>query len=140
MSGEGETFATAVGCIDGRAVRSLDRYAEDKYGVYVDTVSKAGMDKYFCDAEHPCWEELMADVKVSVEKHNSKIIFVHGHDACAGNPVSREEHFSCIAKGVDLVRDWFIGSSIEVIGVWSAKMAGEWTTSTIKEETLQDAA
>ncbi len=51
-------------------------------------------------------EALKSKAQVSVNTHGSRIIVIAGHDDCAGNPATPEEHKSQILKAAEKVRAW----------------------------------
>ena len=94
MSDLSETFFTSVGCMDGRVQEPVAGYGKKRYGVlYPDTITEAGLVGLLAD--NPS-KELLDSIKkkvlISVEKHHSKGIVVHGHQDCAGNQVEDELH------------------------------------------------
>jgi hypothetical protein len=64
---------------------------------------------------------------ISLNKHGSETLVIVGHDDCAGNPVSREVHFTHIRKAVEVVRDWNLTIK-EIVGIWVDK---EWQVSKV---------
>lgn len=133
MSQAGETFFTSVGCMDGRGLRPIRKYGKTKFGVwYVDTVtdaglvgkvSKEGVDRKYLD-------ELKAKILISVEKHHSKGIIVHGHEECAGNPVDEETHKKNIVNSVQLIKS-LVNSSVPIIGAYVRRKDGDWVVEEV---------
>ncbi len=60
---------------------------------------------------------LKQKIKISIDKHGSRLIAIVGHHDCAGNPVSPEKHWAHIRKAVEIVKTWNL-PSVEVIGLW----------------------
>ena len=118
-SEEHGTFATDVGCIDGRTREPILAWARKNIDAeWADTVTRPGMDGFLLSEINPViLEDLQKQVLVSVEKHNSKYILVSGHCECAGNPVSEDEHRTCIVKAVRVVRSWNLPEDVKVIGL-----------------------
>jgi hypothetical protein len=108
MSHEGETFFTAVGCMDGRVQDTIAQYGKQKFNVkYPDTITEAGIVGQLA-AEVPD-EKLLESVRfkvadVSIGKHHSKGVVVHGHQECAGNPVEDELHKQQVIKTSEVVK------------------------------------
>lgn len=121
MSMPGETFFTSIGCMDGRVQHAVNSYASLVFGAeYPDTVTKAGFDGLFShdeldQIEHDSVEKMLM---VSVKKHNSVGVIIHGHEHCAGNPVDEKQHKLDIKKSVVKVKKMLKGKKIEVKGVY----------------------
>lgn len=133
MSQIGETFFTAVGCMDGRVQDAIAKYGQEKFGVlYPDTITEAGLvgllAKDTIDAE--LVKAIAFKLSVSLEKHHSKGIIVHGHQECAGNPVSDEQHISDIKKTVARIAH-VIENKIPVIGVFVKRNGDNWVVEEV---------
>jgi carbonic anhydrase len=127
MSDIGETFFTSIGCMDGRVQSPIAQYGEKKYGVlYPDTITEAGLVGLL--ANNPS-EELLDSIKkkvlISVEKHHSKGLIVHGHQACAGNPIDDELHKEQTIEAARVIRD-FVSEDLEVKPVFVNKTESGW--------------
>jgi hypothetical protein len=124
------TFATAITCIDGRAIEPVMHYLREHFAVeFIDTVTKAGLDGRLHTMDAAQLEELKKEVMVSVTKHGSKAIAVQGHDQCAGNPVSEQQHTEDLQKDVAIVESWNLG--IPAVGLWVAPKEGVWVASKV---------
>ncbi len=114
---EGQTFATAINCIDGRAQDPVAEWMRGRFGVrYVDTITEAGADGILANGMDAALEPVKSKVMVSTGAHNSQVVAVVGHFGCAGNPVAPEDHLEDIRKGVAVVASW--GLPVDVIGLW----------------------
>ncbi len=115
MSQQGETFFTAVGCMDGRVQDVVAQYGRRKFQAkYADTITEAGL---VGKLSKELWDDLRFKiVDVSIGKHSSKGIVVHGHQECAGNPVDDEKHKEDIRKSVLSLKE-LVGAH-EVVGVF----------------------
>jgi carbonic anhydrase len=127
MSDLGETFFTSVGCMDGRVQAPIEEYGQKRYGVlFPDTITEAGLVGLL--ANNPS-SELLESIKkkvlISVEKHHSKGIIVHGHQACAGNPVEDEQHKEETKKAADVIKT-FVPQELEVKPVFVNKTESGW--------------
>lgn len=121
MSEIGQTFFTSVGCMDGRVQKAANKYASLIFGAeFADTVTKAGLDGLFAkdDVDPDLYESVKSMILVSVEKHHSFGIIVHGHENCAGNPVTDEQHKTDIKKSVEVIKKMVEGKDIDVHGVY----------------------
>ncbi|MEK7534385.1 MAG: carbonic anhydrase [Patescibacteria group bacterium] len=121
MSQIGETFFTTVGCMDGRVQEPVADFGRQKFGAkYPDTITEAGLVGKL--AQEHLDQNLLESIKfkvvdVSIGKHRSKGIVVHGHQECAGNPVEDERHKTDIQKSVEVIKS-LINSSVPVVGVF----------------------
>ena len=122
-------WSVHIGCIDGRGVAPVQVWAMAKFGVlHVDAITQGGMDGFLSsfalehgDPHEQKATELMRikrDLFISLEHHKSWPVIVSGHYACAGNPVSDDEHKKHIRTACSLVRSWGVPDSVEIIGVF----------------------
>lgn len=135
MSQIGETFFTAIGCMDGRVQDAVANFGRQKFGVlFADTITEAGLVGLLAQEEvdQNLLESIKTKINISLEKHHSKGIVVHGHQECAGNPVEDEKHKDDIRRSVDVVRS-FVNSSILVIGVFVLRSENEWKAEEIPQ-------
>lgn len=132
MSDLGDSFATAVGCMDGRVQDPVADFARKKWGVkYVDSITEAGLVKHFAvqHSTHPHTPHIRETIKikvvdVSVKKHYSKGIVVHGHQDCAGNPVDDEKQKEDIIEAANVVRE--LEHGVEVIPIFVRRADDKW--------------
>lgn len=128
MSQAGETFFTSVGCMDGRALRPVRKYGKAKFGVwYVDTVTEAGLVGLLAKAKasSELFNSIKSKILISLEKHHSKGIIVHGHQDCAGNPVSDKIQEKNILDSVKKVRE-MVGIDVEIIPLFVKRGEEGW--------------
>jgi len=112
-------FATAINCIDGRAQKPVIEYMQRSFGVdYVDMITEPGPNKILSQTkDKDVVESLRGKVKVSVEKHNSKIIAIVAHCDCAGNPESEGVQKEQLRKAVSVIASW--GFPVKkIIALW----------------------
>ena len=138
MSSSHGSFATMINCMDGRSVEPTSAWMKSTYGVsYVDTITEPGMDK-FCGSltdEGRAW--LKRKIEISLKNHGSRVVSVVGHDECAGNPVSKEEHIEQTKQDVklveEIVRELEVGEPMSVVGLWVSPTGanGEWVVEEI---------
>ncbi len=138
MSDGNYKFGTTVNCMDGRSLEATVGWMKKEYGLdYVDDITEPGMDGLICKMNDNEREHLRRMLEISITKHGSRVVTVVGHDDCAGNPVSSEQHHSDIASDVAKIRD--IASqidpsiSVDVIGLWAHPDADKrhWTVEKI---------
>ncbi|HBB76837.1 MAG: hypothetical protein A2186_02675 [Candidatus Levybacteria bacterium RIFOXYA1_FULL_41_10] len=141
MSDPSETFFTSVGCMDGRVHDPVAIFGKEKFGAqHPDTITEAGLVGLLARLQMPEHSdggqakgdnpELLESIKkkllISIEKHHSKGVIVHGHEDCAGNPVDGVKHKEDILKSAEIVRS-LIPEGAEVIPVFVVKNNGAWT-------------
>ncbi|MCL6096553.1 MAG: hypothetical protein M1444_02600 [Patescibacteria group bacterium] len=119
MSDLGETFFTSVGCMDGRVQETIAVYGRAKFGVlYADTITEAGLVGLLSNnPSEEFLESIKKKVLISVEKHHSKGILVHGHQECAGNQVDDGTHKDDVRKSVEVIKQ-LINNQAPVVGVF----------------------
>jgi carbonic anhydrase len=128
MSNLGETFFTSVGCMDGRVQAPIEEYGQKRYGVkYPDTITEAGIVGLLGqdDIDPVLLESIKKKVLISVEKHHSKGIVVHGHEECAGNPIGSEQHKKETIKATEKIKS-FVPNDLEVKAVFVERKGDSW--------------
>lgn len=138
MSQAGETFFTSIGCMDGRGLRPVRKFGKAKFGVwYVDTVTDAGLvGKVSKDGvEQKYLDDLKTKILISVEKHHSKRIIVHGHEDCAGNPVDEETHKRDILRSAEVIKS-LVGGSVPIIAAYVRRKDGDWAVEELPQTAL----
>lgn len=131
MPKAGETFFTSIGCMDGRVHDPIGHFGQRKFGAkYPDTVTEAGLVGLL--AKENLEQALIASIKkkilISLEKHHSKGIIIHGHEECAGNQVDGNKHKDDIRKSVEVIKS-FINPSVPVVGIFvkrSSQNPSKW--------------
>ncbi len=112
-----DTFATAITCIDGRVQRPVTDWVKLHVNVdHVDLITEPGPDKALSSGPRAVVEDVMRKVAFSVQHHFSKVVILSGHDTCAANGVSREEHVEQILDGVELIQEFRL--NVRIIGLW----------------------
>lgn len=130
-----EEFVSAVLCMDGRAAGAIEKHT----GKFVDDVAGAGPGtvRGLAGREERYVQALRDQLPVSVLKHGSEEVWVSGHEGCAGNPVSKEEHVQHMHDAARVVEDVLkeLGDEfahVEVKLLWSYKDEnGEWCPEVI---------
>lgn len=120
MSNENETFFTSVGCMDGRAQGTVAEFGRRKFGAeFPDTITEAGLVGVLSkqNVDNNFIKSLKKKILISLEKHHSKGIIVHGHEECAGNSVDDEKHKEDIRKSIEVIKS-LVNSSVPVVGVF----------------------
>lgn len=128
MSQPGETFFTSVGCMDGRVQCPVAKYGKNRYEVkFMDTITEAGLVGVLSkeNVDPKLLESIKAKVMISIEKHHSKGIVVHGHEECAGNPIDDTLHREQTIAAAKIIRD-FVPGDIEVMPVFVVRKNDSW--------------
>ena len=116
-----DTFATAITCIDGRVQQPVSDWVRLHANVrYVDLITEPGPDRAFYEGNLEVITGTVRKALFSIEHHNSGIVAFVGHDTCAANPVSKEEHFAQIIEGVRILISYQLPARI--FGLW----VNEW--------------
>src|SRR3990167_11376857 len=108
MSQAGETFFTSVGCMDGRIQAVIAKYGQQKFDAkYPDTITEAGLVGLLTNKADDTGSLLRESIKkkilISVEKHHSRGIIVHGHQECAAlDAVNDNTHKQNILKAAEI--------------------------------------
>lgn len=124
-------FGTAINCMDGRCQSPVIDWMKRQYHLdFVDMITEPGPDKIMAAGTFNQLDAIKSKVLVSVEKHGSKIIVIAGHDDCAGNPVTPEEHKSQVLKAVEKIRAWKLPVE-KVTGIWLNR---DWRIEIIAEK------
>ena len=111
-------FGTAISCMDGRVQVPVLEWLKASYGLdFVDVVTEPGADRVLSEGSDQEREGIRAKVAISVGAHGSGVIAVVGHHDCAGNPVTPEDHWRQVRRGIDMVRSWGFGE-VSVAGLW----------------------
>ncbi len=132
------SFGTALNCMDGRAQDQIEDFVKNEAGVqYVDAITEPDIDGVLARQDDPTLlAHIQKKVGISVNGHGSKYIAVVGHgNHCAGNPVSKEQHYEEIQKAVDLVKSW-VTEAVKVVGLYTESVdpehpEGEWKVETV---------
>lgn len=110
------TFATCLNCIDGRVQIPVIEWITENYGFkYVDMITKPGMDGFLSKKSSDI-SEIIKEIRITIDVHNSDDIFVVGHYDCAGNPVDENTHKKQIKESVNRIKSIF--NDLNVAGLW----------------------
>ena len=100
-------FGTAINCMDGRVQLPVIEWMKKQYKLdYVDMITEPGADKAVSCGWYERIEEIKAKALISVNAHGSRTIIIAGHDDCAGNPVTPEQHKANLRDAVKTVLSW----------------------------------
>jgi hypothetical protein len=111
-------FCTTINCMDGRTQLPVIEYLMKRCNVeYVDSVTEAGPVRWL--AEHqdsPETAAILRRVRISTEKHGSRVVALVTHHDCAGNPVPKDRQMKQLEVALSFLRDKL--PDIEVVGLW----------------------
>lgn len=141
MSHIGETFFTSIGCMDGRAQEAVAEFGRRKFGAqFPDTITEAGLvGQLVNNPQQSLFDSIKQKLLISLEKHHSKGIIVHGHQECAGNPVSGERHKKDVQKSVDAIKS-LVNFSVPVVGAFVKRTSEDSSKWAIEEISPTDFA
>lgn len=127
MSDAGDTFFTSVGCMDGRVQSPVANFGREKFEAeFPDTITEAGLVGLIAkENDQNLLESIKKKLQISLDKHHSKGVVVHGHAECAGNPVEEQQHKEDILKSTEIIKS-LVPEGTDVIPVYVAKDNGEW--------------
>lgn len=137
MSQQGETFFTSVGCMDGRVQGPVTKHGQQEFGgTFADTITEAGLvGKLSNNPSQELLEALKTKISISLEKHHSKGIIVHGHEECAGNPVDEETHKKDILNSINVLKN-LVGSSVPIIAAYVRRQGSDWVVEEVPQTVL----
>lgn len=128
MSQTGESFFTSIGCMDGRVQESVLHFGQQKFGAkYADTITEAGLVGLLArkNIDQALLDSIKKKILISLEKHRSKGIIVHGHEECAGNPVENDLHKKDVLKTAKIISA-LIQKDIQIIPIFVKRRGEEW--------------
>lgn len=109
-------FGTVLNCIDGRVQADAAAYLAATFGVrYVDAITAPGMVQHLV-AQTGRTGQVLADLQVSMENHDSHQVGVVAHSDCAGNPVSDKMQKSQVTEAMNRLGSHL--PDIEIVGLW----------------------
>lgn len=111
-------FGTAINCMDGRVQYPVNNWMKERFNLdYVDVITEPGPDKILALGNDQTVESIKTRAQISAHAHGSEIVVIVGHDDCAGNPVSKEQHLLQIKSAMQIIHSWKLPFK-QVIGVW----------------------
>ncbi len=112
-------FATAINCIDGRVQKPVTDYIQKTFSVdYVDMITEPGPNKVFAEGNDiNTIDSLKEKVKISVEKHNSRVIAIAAHYDCAANPANEDVQKKQLREAAEIIISWELPIKT-IIGLW----------------------
>ena len=83
------------------------------------------------DPSEALLKSLRHKLDISIDKHHSQGIIVHGHEECAGNPVDEATHKEDVRKSVEVIKE-MIDNRVPVYGVFVRRAEPEWAVEELK--------
>ena len=135
MSNVGETFFTSVGCMDGRVQDPIAKFGRQKFGVlFADTITEAGLVGKLTSADGELFNSIKEKILISLEKHHSKGIIVHGHQECAASDaVDDEKHKTDILNAINIIKTI---ANVPVIPVFVKREGENWVVEELSSTVL----
>lgn len=130
----GQAFFTSIGCMDGRVQEPVLVFGQKKFGVkYADTITEAGLVGLLSkdNVDQNLLESTKKKILISLEKHHSKGIIVHGHQECAGNPVADEQHKKDVLKSAKTIGK-LIQNNSQILPVFIVRSEHGWTAEELR--------
>lgn len=134
MSRSDELFFTTIGCMDGRVQKPVFEYGKVQFiAEYPDTITEAGLVGLLAKdtINLDLLDSLKRKILISLTKHNSKGIIVHGHSECAGNPVDDQVHKEHVRKSVKKISE-ITESAVPVVGVFIKRGEEGWEVERVE--------
>lgn len=136
MSKLDETFFTTVGCMDGRCQEAIVRFGQERFGAtFADTITEAGLVGLLSkeNVDYRLLSSLKVKIGISLEKHHSRGIVVHGHQECAAlSGVSDGEQRDDVRRAVMFIKT-LVGSSTPVVGVFVKRANENWEAEEVPQ-------
>lgn len=113
-----KTFAVAISCIDGRIQIPVIEWIKTNYSVdYVDLITEPAPNKILSENKQlELISSLRNRLKISTEKHNSRLLTLVAHADCVSNDSSNEIQMVQIKSAKSIVESW--GFDLKIIGLW----------------------
>ena len=128
-------FASAAGCMDGRALPAVQRFAKEELNA--DNVDIVAAEPGYVRARRVS-AALLARLFISQHHHGSDNLIVYGHQECAGNPVDDDTHKSQTLATARRLRRSITDMIIHPVFVERTQIAEEdvngWVARRIPEE------
>lgn len=111
-------FITCINCIDGRAQEPAINFLKKYFNAdYVDLVTEAGPDLLLSEyRDKKSIDSIKRRVKISIEKHGSKVVAICAHHDCAANPGSYGLHLAQLKRAIKNVANWRF--KVILAGLW----------------------
>ena len=109
-------FGSVLNCMDGRVQRKVSDYLVATFGVrFVDTITAPGIVRHLA-AQTPRTDQILEDLRISLDKHGSTHIGVVAHTECAGNPTADKTQKEQVRDAMARLMETF--PDTQVVGIW----------------------
>ncbi len=126
------SFCTLINCMDGRTQEPAMTWLKERTGVeYVDSITEAGPDGILTNHEHPLLQNILTRIRISRDKHGSKVLALVAHHDCAGNPGERAMHLQHLTKAANTLKRLNLG--MQFFALWIDE---NWEVHLVQEEVL----
>ena len=114
--------------MDGRIQEPIIKYLKENYSIsYVDAITEPGPCKILAENEDKVSvDSIMDRIRISINRHGSKLIAISGHYDCAGNPCDEEVQKEQIRESIKQLQDNY--TQMNVIGLW---IDNEWKINNV---------
>lgn len=122
--------------MDGRVQSPVAKFGEALFGAcFPDTITEAGLVALLAKdvPDQALISSITRKINISLEKHHSRGIIIHGHEDCAGNPVDNQKHKEDVLKAVKVIKS-IVAEGVKVIPVFVEKQGTAWVVEEIKVE------
>lgn len=115
-----ERWACAANCIDDRVQKPVKDWATANCDVSrIDVVTAPGIDKILAENKDlPVVKFLENNISTSINSHKSRIIFIAGHDKCAGNNGTKQEQIQHLREVAKRFKSYQRFKGIDIILLW----------------------
>lgn len=111
------SFAASIHCMDGRIQEPVIAYIKRETGVkFVDAITEAGPAGLLAAGDEQKTAAVAERLKISIEKHGARSVFVSAHHDCAGNPVDEKTQIAQVREAVERLKTLFPGAAFH--GLW----------------------
>jgi carbonic anhydrase len=120
------TFATVISCMDGRIQEPLREFAVSKFDSdFEDSITdRGGLLRNLAQNNEDLVENILQDIKVSLEAHKSKAVVIAGHQSCAGYPIPDDQKKKEILAAARKLGSKFPG--VEIVPVFVCEKGSDW--------------
>lgn len=129
-----ETFFTTIGCMDGRVQEPVSRFGQQKFQTqYPDTITEAGLVRVLANnPQNDFLAGLKKKIEISLNKHHSRGIVVHGHEDCAGNPVDDEKHRGDVRQAINIISS-IVPAETPIVGAFVKREDDHWVVEEVNK-------
>jgi hypothetical protein len=111
-------FCASIQCFDGRIHEPILAFIKENYNIpYVDMIAEPGADQVMAElTDKVTFDAIVKKLQLSIEVHDTSLVFVSGHFNCLANPVDKNKHIEQVKKSIDNLQKIF--PDVKFIGLW----------------------